>query len=146
MSDSLVRPAPRAASRAGARSEAAELARQLQEMRAFARVMDGAVRVPGTRIEVGLDAILGLLPGVGDLLTGALSLSIVYRAWRLGASAAALVQMLCNLALDVVIGSVPVAGDVFDLVWKANQRNVDLLARDLTAQQQHHAAAADPRP
>lgn len=113
----------------------------LAQMRAFARLMDAAVVIPFTRVRVGLDALIGLVPVAGDLLTGALALSIVYRGWRLGAQPLTLLRMLGNLALDIGIGSVPLAGDLFDALWHANRRNVDLLEADLVAR-----LPAPPRP
>lgn len=96
-------------------------------MRDLARVLDEAVRIPGTNIRIGLDALLGLLPGGGDVAGGLLSGLIILQAARSGAPASVLGRMLGNVALDVVVGAVPVLGDVFDVAWRANTRNVRLL-------------------
>lgn len=103
--------------------------------RRLAQLLDAAVRIPGTDIRIGLDAILGLIPGVGDLTGAALSGAIVVTAARQGASKSVLARMILNLGLDTLIGSIPILGDLFDLVWRANLRNADLLEAHL----------ADPR-
>jgi len=96
---------------------------------ALARALDSAVRIPGTNVRFGLDAVIGLVPGVGDLAGAALAGYIVLAATREGASAALLARMLLNIAIDTVLGSVPVLGDLFDVAWRANLRNVALLER-----------------
>lgn len=93
----------------------------------MARVLDSAVRLPGTNARIGLDPILGLLPGVGDLLAAVLSSYIVIAAARLGAPRSVLARMLVNLGVDTLVGVVPLLGDLFDVGWKANMRNAVLL-------------------
>jgi hypothetical protein len=99
--------------------------------RALARMLDSAVRVPGTTITLGLDPILGLLPGLGDLAGAALSGYIVLTAARLGAPKLVLAKMLLNLGTDTLVGSVPILGDLFDVGFRANIRNSELLDRHL---------------
>jgi Domain of unknown function (DUF4112) len=89
--------------------------------------MDEAIRIPGTNIRIGLDALLGLLPGGGDVAAGVFSGLIILQAARAGAPAPVLGRMLGNVLLDVVVGSIPLLGDVFDVAWRANSRNVRLL-------------------
>lgn len=91
--------------------------------------MDGALGVPGTRFRIGLDPLLGLIPGVGDLAGAALSGYIVTIAARLGAPPSVLVRMLGNVAVDMLIGAIPGVGDLFDFGWKANTRNLALIER-----------------
>ncbi len=95
--------------------------------------MDAGIRVPGTNLRFGLDPILGLIPGVGDAAGAVLAGWILVEAIRLGASRATLIRIAGNLALDAVVGAVPVLGDIFDFAWKANLRNVALLERHLAA-------------
>jgi hypothetical protein len=89
--------------------------------------LDEAIRIPGTNIRIGLDALLGLVPGGGDVAGGLLSGVIILQAARAGAPTAVLGRMLGNLVLDLVLGSIPLLGDVFDVAWRANSRNVRLL-------------------
>ncbi|HJR67346.1 MAG TPA: DUF4112 domain-containing protein [Gemmatimonadaceae bacterium] len=96
-------------------------------MRDLARVLDEAIRIPGTNIRIGLDALLGLLPGGGDVAGGLFSGLIILQAARSGAPAPVLGRMLANVAIDVVLGAIPIIGDVFDVAWRANTRNVRLL-------------------
>jgi hypothetical protein len=102
---------------------------EIRRARALARVLDTAVGVPGTRIRIGLDAILGLVPGAGDIVAGALSGYIVLVAVRRGAPAVIIGRMLANIGIDTLIGSVPVLGDIFDVAFKSNVMNVELLER-----------------
>ena len=104
---------------------------RLNQVRMIARMMDDSFRVPGTKIRFGLDTILGLVPGLGDVVTSAISLLIVHHAWQSGASKLTIARMLGNVAVDFLIGSVPVAGDLFDFAWKANRRNAHLLEAHL---------------
>jgi hypothetical protein len=104
----------------------------LRRMRAVARVLDDAVRVPGTNVRVGLDPLLSALPSpVSDAVGAGLSLYIVLEAANLGVPYTTIVRMLANVALDFAVGSVPVVGWLFDAVWKANRRNVALVERHL---------------
>jgi len=96
-------------------------------LRRLAWILDSSIRVPGTRFTFGLDPILGLFPVLGDLLGVIVSSYIVIEAARLGAPGSLLARMLLNIAIEGLIGALPVAGDVFDAVWKANQRNVEML-------------------
>lgn len=103
----------------------------LQRMRAVARIMDGAVEVPGTNYTVGLDPLLGVVPGVGDALSAAVSLYVVVEAANLGVPYTTVVRMLANVSVDAAVGTVPVVGAIFDLVWKANERNLAMVERHL---------------
>jgi hypothetical protein len=93
----------------------------------LAWLLDSSITVPGTRFRIGLDPIIGLLPGLGDALGVLVSSYIVREAARLGAPPGVLARMAFNIALEGVVGIVPFVGDVFDAAWKANQRNVALL-------------------
>ena len=99
--------------------------------RALARLLDSAIRIPGTGVTLGLDPILGLFPGLGDLAGAVASGYIVLTAARLGAPKAVLAKMLLNLGTDTLVGSVPVLGDLFDVGFRANIRNTELLDRHL---------------
>lgn len=99
----------------------------------LAHWLDSQFSIPGTNIRFGLDAILGLFPALGDLLPSLASLYILFAAARYGVPRATLARMAMNIAFDYAAGSVPVAGDVFDVYWKSNDRNAALLARQVNA-------------
>jgi len=99
----------------------------LRRCRLVARAFDEAIRIPYTPIRIGIDPIIGVLPVAGDLLTGLASLYVVAEAARLGVPRVVLARMLLNVVLDVALGSVPVLGDLLDVAWRANSRNVALL-------------------
>ena len=100
---------------------------RLARLRHLVRVWDEAVRVPGTRFAVGLDALVGLVPGLGDALGALVASSVLVAALRAGVPAAVAARMLLNIALDAAVGAIPVAGDLFDAGFRANARNLSLL-------------------
>lgn len=102
-------------------------------MRTVATLLDDSIRVPGTDIRFGIDPLLGVLPGAGDTVAAGLSLYIVYESVRLGVPTPTIARMLANIAIDAVVGSVPLVGDLFDAAFKANRRNVELALRSLPA-------------
>ncbi|MCR9164672.1 MAG: DUF4112 domain-containing protein [Nannocystaceae bacterium] len=103
---------------------------EVDKVGSVVRWMEDIVRVPGTKFGVGLDAILGfLLPGVGDAVTGTVALSLLVTAMRRGVPRVVVLRMFLNIAVDVLVGMVPVVGDAFDLVWRSNVRNLELLER-----------------
>ncbi len=101
----------------------------LQRLRGYVNLLETAFRVPGTRIRFGADAVLGLVPGLGDVMGGILSAVIVGEAVRAGVPRPVLLRMFLTVALDVIVGAVPVAGDIFDVFHKAGVRNLALLER-----------------
>ncbi|MGH8729184.1 MAG: DUF4112 domain-containing protein [Burkholderiales bacterium] len=102
---------------------------RLQRIERLAHLMDDSISIPGTDLKVGLEAIVGLIPGLGDLATAVVSLHIIAEAKKLGVPKKILSKMLWNVAVDTVIGAVPAAGDVFDAFWKANRKNIDLIKK-----------------
>jgi hypothetical protein len=100
---------------------------RLRRIRGLARLMDTALRIPGTRFSFGADSVFGLIPGIGDFGAAAVSLFIVNEARRLGVPKETLFKMLMNVGFDTVAGSVPVLGDVFDVYFKSNRRNLQLV-------------------
>jgi hypothetical protein len=103
------------------------------ELELLAHWTDTVFRIPGINLRFGLDAILGLIPGVGDVLTSLASLYILSAANRYNVSRITLARMALNILLDTLIGAIPLVGDLFDAYWKSNQRNIDLLRRHLAA-------------
>ncbi|MBB3965788.1 DUF4112 domain-containing protein [Rhizobium metallidurans] len=100
---------------------------RLRRMRGLARLMDTALRIPGTRFSFGADSIMGLVPGIGDFAGAAISLYIVNEARQLGVPKDKLVKMLVNIGFDAAAGSVPLVGDLFDVYFKSNRRNLELV-------------------
>jgi hypothetical protein len=94
---------------------------------ALATLLDTAFVLPGTNVRFGFDALIGLVPGIGDAITTAISLYIVLEARQLGAPAHLILRMLANVVVDGFVGAVPLVGDAFDVLWRANRRNVWLL-------------------
>jgi hypothetical protein len=106
-------------------------AERVARIEALAVLLDTAFIIPGTTLRFGFDALVGLVPGIGDAVTTAMSLWLVKEAHALGAPGHLIARMLGNIAIDGVVGAVPLVGDVFDLVWKSNRRNMQLLRRHL---------------
>jgi hypothetical protein len=97
----------------------------------LSHILDDWFRVPGTSIRFGVDGIIGLVPGLGDILGGLASTIIVVAAWVRGVPYITLVRMVVNIGIEVLLGTVPVLGDLFDIAWKANRRNYALITRHL---------------
>jgi hypothetical protein len=102
-----------------------------QNLDLLSHVLDDWFRIPGTSIRFGIDGIVGLIPGVGDILGGLASCIIVLAAWFRGVPTITVARMVANVAIEVVVGMIPFAGDVFDIAWKANRRNYKLLEASL---------------
>ena len=98
-------------------------AQHLERYRRFAWLLDESIKVPFLPFRIGLDSIVGLVPGAGDLLLGTMGTYALFVAWRLGAPGAVLARMLANLTVDTLVGSIPLLGDLFDAGFKANTRN-----------------------
>jgi len=102
-------------------------AARLRRIRRIAWLVDAAFVLPGTRFRFGLNSLIGLAPGAGDTILGLISLYIVYEAHRLGVPRHRIAQMIGNIVLEVVAGSVPILGDLFDVALKANMRNLRIV-------------------
>src|SRR5688572_32812403 len=101
--------------------------RRLEALCQVARFLDSAFRVPGTSYRIGLDPILGLLPGLGDLVSPLFTFGLIWQAREIGVPGVVVMRMISNVAIDTVVGLVPVVGDLFDFAWKSNNRNLALL-------------------
>ena len=102
------------------------------EVELLAWLLDNSIPIPGTGQRIGVDALIGLIPGAGDLVSGGLGLLVVVRAAQRGLPTIVLARMLLNVALDFGIGVIPIIGDVFDMWFKSNARNVGLMRRYVT--------------
>ena len=105
---------------------------QVASLARLARAMDSAIAVPGTSLRFGWDPVIGLIPGFGDAASAVISGYIIFRSAKLGASPLLLCRMLLNVLIDSLVGTIPLAGDLFDVGWKANIRNVTLLEAAIT--------------
>jgi hypothetical protein len=115
-------------------TQAEPRAARIARLDALANLFDTALIIPGTNIRFGLDALIGLVPGIGDTITTLTSLYIVHEAHQLGAPKHLIARMLANIALDGVVGAVPLVGDAFDVFWRSNRRNMALLKDYLRSQ------------
>jgi hypothetical protein len=113
----------------------------LDRMRTVAWIMDDCLRVPGTNVRFGLDPVLSVVPVVGDAVATGFALYIVLESANLGVGPKTLVHMIANLTLDFAVGSIPVAGTVFDFFFRANDRNLALALEDLATGQEDDTEA-----
>jgi hypothetical protein len=109
-----------------------------EQLDTLARVLDDVFHVPGTNIRFGLDAIVGLIPGIGDMITGAAGMLMIYAAWNRGLPKVTMARMVANIAVDSLLGSMPIVGDIFDVAWKANRKNYELLIREREGTKRKH--------
>ena len=107
----------------------AERTRSLAEVEALAWLLDNSIPVPGTGRRFGIDALIGFVPGIGDLVSAGVGLVVVWRGARMGLPRIVVARMLANSAIDLVVGAIPIAGDAFDLWFKASTRNLNLIRR-----------------
>ena len=105
--------------------------KNLRRIRKIAKLLDTAIGIPGTKFRIGLDPILGLIPGGGDLITAGISAYMIYLAARFGLEKSEISKMVKNVALETAVGFVPIAGDIFDAYFKANIRNLEILEKHL---------------
>jgi len=103
----------------------------------LSHLLDDFIKVPGTSIRFGLDGIVGVIPGIGDLIGGIASCIIIIAAWVRGVSYVTVARMVANVGIEVVVGSIPVLGDMFDIAWRANRRNYALLTGSVYEPRKH---------
>lgn len=116
----------------------ADTERRIERLRFVANLLDTSIGLLGTRFRFGLDGIIGLVPGIGDVASALVSLWIVQEARTMGVPPAKLARMLANIAIDTAVGAVPVLGDLFDVIWKSNRKNVAII-------DEHFGTAPDRR-
>lgn len=116
----------------------------LDRIRKFSRLMDSAFRIPVIGFRFGLDPIIGLIPGAGDLVSTAFSAYLIYLATRFRLPPQVLYKMILNISLEAVVGMVPLVGDLFDAFYKSNMRNLELLERHLMVVEPEISQAMEP--
>jgi hypothetical protein len=113
----------------------------MARLEAVGRLMDGAFEVPGTNIRLGLDAVIGLVPVAGDMISGIVSSYLIWEARQLGAPPWLIARMMANTLLDTTIGAIPLVGDAFDLMFRANMKNMALLRRHMEKRAHPHGSS-----
>lgn len=102
----------------------------------LASLLDDIFRIPGTGMRFGLDPIIGLIPGLGDFISGVMSFLIVLAAWQRGLPRITILRMMTNIGIDTLVGTIPIVGDAFDAAWKSNRMNYRLLTESTAASRQ----------
>ena len=110
---------------------------KLLRLKRLSHNLDEAFTIPGTKHKIGIDPIIGLIPVGGDLIGGVLSIYIMHAGIRMGMPRAAIVRMFTNVALEFIIGCIPIIGDLFDATWKSNQRNVKLIQDSVVSEEKN---------
>jgi len=119
--------------------------RELAHLDRLAKALDSRFRLPGTPIRFGFDTLVGLIPGIGDTLMAAPSAWIIWRAYKMGIRRRHLSRMIANSGIDYVVGSIPVIGDIFDVGFKANLRNLSILREELGARKRTQSRMHDKK-
>ena len=109
-----------------------------EQLEQLARLLDDVFQIPGTNLRFGLDPLIGLIPGLGDFITGIMSFLIVYGAWQRGLPKVTMARMFVNIAIDTLVGIIPIGGDFFDAAFKSNRMNYNLLMRAKSGVQKSH--------
>ena len=110
---------------------------KLLRLKRLSHNLDEAFTIPGTERKIGIDPIIGLIPGGGDLIGGALSIYIMHAGIRMGMPRSVIIRMFGNIALEFIIGCIPIIGDLFDVMWKSNQRNVKLIEDSIISEEKN---------
>ena len=110
---------------------------KLLRLKKLSHNLDEAFTIPGTERKIGIDPIIGLIPGGGDLIGGVLSIYIMHAGIRMGMPRSVIIRMFGNIALEFIIGCIPIIGDLFDAMWKSNQRNVKLIEDSIISEEKN---------
>jgi predicted aconitase with swiveling domain len=102
--------------------------KNIKQLERWAWLLDNSIPIPGTSIKMGLDSLIGLIPGIGDITGGALSSYILLQAVSSGVAPVVIARMAVNIMFDTILGMIPIVGDIFDITFKANLRNIELMA------------------
>ena len=110
---------------------------KLNRLKRLSEKLDDSITIPGTERKIGIDPIIGLIPGGGDLIGGVISIYIMHAGIKMGMPRATIIRMFGNVALEFVIGCIPIIGDLFDATWKSNQRNVKLIEDSVMSEEKN---------
>ena len=110
---------------------------KLLRLKRLSHNLDEAITIPGTEHKIGIDPIIGLIPGGGDLIGGVLSIYIMHAGIRMGMPKSVIIRMFGNIALEFIIGCIPIIGDLFDAMWKSNQKNVKLIEDSIISEEKN---------
>ena len=111
---------------------------KLLRLKLLSKRLDDSIKIPGTNQKIGIDAIVGIIPILGDFIGVIFSTYIMYSGIKMGVSSKIVKKMAANIAIEFVIGSIPIIGDIFDALWKANKRNVELIEETTIENQENH--------
>ena len=109
-----------------------------EELDRLAGILDDFIHIPGIPLRIGLDPIIGLIPGLGDIISALMSFVIIFAAWQRRLPRVTIFRMIANVAIDTLVGTIPIFGDAFDAVWKSNRMNYNLLIRYLMQPSRSH--------
>ena len=111
---------------------------KLLRLKLLSERLDNSIKVPGTNQKIGIDAIVGIIPILGDFIGAIFSTYILYSGIKMGVSSKIVKKMATNIAIEFIIGSIPIIGDIFDALWKANKRNVELIEEATLENQENY--------
>ena len=111
---------------------------KLLRLKLLSERLDNSIKIPGTNQKIGIDAIIGLIPILGDFIGVIFSTYIMYSGIKMGVSSKIVKKMATNLAIEFIIGSIPIIGDIFDALWKANKKNVELIEEATNENQENY--------
>ena len=111
---------------------------KLLRLKLLSERLDNSIKIPGTNQKIGIDAIVGIIPILGDFIGAIFSTYILYSGIKMGVSSKIVKKMATNIAIEFIIGSIPIIGDIFDALWKANKRNVELIEEATLENQENY--------
>jgi hypothetical protein len=112
---------------------------KLLRLKLLGNRLDEIITIPGTKYKIGVDPIIGIFPVIGDLLGSIISIYIIYSGSKMGVSSQVIAKMSINLGIDFIVGLIPVFGDIFDMGWKANKKNIELIEKNINKTKENYS-------